>query len=132
MLFAYPYRSKELNGYRKFIVGQFAAFGDSNLHFHVVNLDCAIRLRVTQSNDASFTSYDQFKDLITHHVIIRGSPSTSRLPTAAGTKRFRPNTSNSDEVCKRWNLRRCTSESCKYRHACTTCGQHHEAKSCGG
>src|SRR5882724_8026974 len=132
ILFAYPHRTKELNSYRKFIIGQFATFGgDSNLHFHVVNLDRAIRLCVAQTNDISFTSYDQFRDLITHHIVIRGTPDANHQPTPGGSKHSKTSAS-SDEVCKWWNLGRCMSDSCKYKHGCAICGQPHQAKSCGG
>jgi len=131
ILFAYPHRAKELNSYRKFIIGQFAAFGsDSNLHFHVVNLDRAIRLCVAQTNDIAFTSYNQFGDLITHHIVIRRTPDANHQPTPGGSKRSKTNPS-SNKVCKQWNLGRCMSDSCKYKHGCAICGQPHQAKSCG-
>src|SRR5882724_5713980 len=80
ILFTCPHRTKELNSYRKFIIGQFSAFSsNSNLHFHIFNLDHAIRLHVTQTNDITFMSYNQFGDLVTHHIIIRGTPNANHI-----------------------------------------------------
>ena len=111
-----------------YLNGQFTVFGNTSLLFHVIDLNCAIRLWVASSNDINLTSYDQFGDLITHHVIIRVSSSMS-WPSI---KKSRPNPFNPDvEVCRQWNAGRCTSESCKYHHVCLTCGQKHQAKSCG-
>ena len=43
-LFAYPHRADEFAGYERFIIGQFAAQGNPDQHYRVLNLDHAIRL----------------------------------------------------------------------------------------
>jgi len=89
VLFTLPHRAREFFGYCEFIISQFATFGDSSNHFHVVNLYQAIRLWVAQSNDLSLMSYDQFGDLVTHHVVIRGGGlAPSCLLTGSSTKHF--------------------------------------------
>ena len=126
-------RQKSSLGIKKFIIGQFSPFGgDSSLHHHVIDLDCAIRLWVIKSNDVSLTSYDQLRDFITQHMIIRCALSSSCFLTVSRSKHQCLNLSNSEEVCKICNLRCCMSEACRHKHSCAICGQCHQVKSCGG
>ncbi|KAF8584364.1 hypothetical protein K439DRAFT_1346282, partial [Ramaria rubella] len=69
VLFAYPHQARELEDYQCFIVRQFATLQDTALHARVINLNCAIRLRVARSNVYLLTSFNRFNDLITQHIL---------------------------------------------------------------
>jgi len=129
VLFAYPHCGREFSDYEKFIIGQFATFVDVSQHIRIILLDRAICLRVAHSN-LSLDRHDKFGDLVTHHIVI-GANSAATCQSGPTAKKSQPNPSNTDiEICRRWNGGCRTSDSCKYRHICSTCSQKHQAKNC--
>ena len=70
MLITYSHHYREFLEYKKSIVSQFTTFIGLSQHSHIIILNCAICLHVAHLNDLFLDKYDQFGDLITHHVII--------------------------------------------------------------
>ena len=60
--YVFPHRSSELRDYGRYISQLFACFPDS-LHTRVIQLDRAVRIRVSQRRDLLLTDYNQFSDL---------------------------------------------------------------------
>jgi hypothetical protein len=128
ILFAYPHRADELEEYEWYVIGQFAAFSDVSQHYRILNLDRAIRLRVSQSNDLLLVSFSQFNNLVTHHLLGSAGPPRGGQGSA---KRAKLAANGDVPICRRWNNGKCTSDSCRYRHLCLQCGSKHQAKDCG-
>ena len=125
VLYAYPHRAEEFAQYEEFIIGQFSALDDVREHIKVINLDRAIRLRISRGNALSLISYGSFTDLFTRHLYSK--PSTVERES----KRSKSGVSTSQPICRRFNAGRCTSDGCKYRHICSLCSGRHQAKECG-
>jgi hypothetical protein len=121
--YVYPHRADELSEYEEFIIGLFAAVRPSSLHFKVLNLDKAIRVRVAKDNRLSLVSFEKFSDLSTRHLI------GDSVPVSRNVRGARPG-GGTVPICQRYNAGRCTSDSCKYRHVCTACFGRHPARDC--
>ena len=130
VLFLYPHRKKELAEYQRFIAGQFAAITVPE-HHRVIDLDRAIRKRVTRTNNLALTSFSDFADLCTRHLSGIGSgqsASNGMGSTNSGpSKRIR---SREQPICRRFNEGKCVSGTCTYKHICLFCQSDHQAKDC--
>jgi hypothetical protein len=126
ILYVFPHRAKELAGYEEYIIGLFAASRPSSLHYRVLNLDKAIRVRVAKDNKLTFTTFAHFSDLSTRHLI-----ADVDIAGQSGSRRTRTAPTSQQPICKRFNAGRCTSDACKYRHQCIVCYGRHPIKDCG-
>ncbi|KAF8580192.1 hypothetical protein K439DRAFT_1357684, partial [Ramaria rubella] len=68
-LFAYPHRANELSDYKDFIIGLFTSMDDMSCHYRVINLNKAIRMRVSKSNAFSLITFKTFNNLVSRHII---------------------------------------------------------------
>ncbi|KAF8589849.1 hypothetical protein K439DRAFT_1612418 [Ramaria rubella] len=119
-------KSDEFEDYERFIIGQFTALQDAMLHQHILNLNRAIRLRVSRSNRLFYNSYDKFNDLVSQHILTPAAAELSNPPPAKCTKCFNTNT----PICIRWNRGLYTIKGCRYWHICLKCGSRHQEKDC--
>jgi len=125
ILFTYLHCSKELDEYEEYIVRNFARVVVSQ-HSRVLNLGHAIRLHESQSNHLLLTSFNSFSDLITTHIINPQGGGSSQ-----GANKCAKNIADPDApVCKEWNLGKCTTEACQYKHICSKCRACHQVKNC--
>jgi hypothetical protein len=128
VLFAYPHCAEELEEYEQYLIGQFAAFSDISQHYRILNLDRAIRLRVSQLNDILLISFLHFNDLVTHHLLGNARPPRG----GQGPAKYSKLVANGDiPICRWWNNGKCVSDSCRYRHICLQCSAKHQVKDCG-
>ena len=124
-LFTYPHQATEFVQYEKFIISQLAEQSDPSQHFRVLDLDRAIRLHVTRSNDLMLTSFNWFNDLIMNHLFTNPVHMSFKQGGIKCTHKFiEPNA----PVCLHWNNGWCTSETCWYRHICHHCFGWHQEK----
>src|SRR5882724_10362727 len=80
ILFSFPHRLKELCEYKKFIIGLFATVTVLAKYLLVMQLDRAICLHVTHSNDMSFMCYHKFNDLVACHLAMGAQSSPNTQP----------------------------------------------------
>ncbi|KAJ7852704.1 hypothetical protein B0H13DRAFT_2581610 [Mycena leptocephala] len=61
-LFVFPRRARELDGYKRYIVGLFAAM-HSSFHDRVISFDKAVRKRVASRRNVELTDFSEFLDI---------------------------------------------------------------------
>jgi len=108
-----------------------------NFHPRLLEFDRAVRKRVGLRRDLELTSFAAFDDLKIQFIDACGASvnragTGGRVKTAARS-RARVQASGDDvEACRRWNNGRCPqTSSCRYRHACSKCGNRsHRVAEC--
>jgi hypothetical protein len=118
-MFAFPHRRSELDSYGVQILSLFAATSPIN-HSHILSLDKAIRVRVSEQQDLLLTDSSKFDDLRLYWLnpIGAGAIETDPKGKSKGKSGFR-----CEDACGRWNRGVCRlkSSECKYRHICQKC-----------
>jgi len=120
--FVFPHRSRELEDYAEYIENEFAAKNQSG-HSRIIQYDIAIRNLVRGGQQTLLTDTHRFVSLYSAIVMPDGVQYTSsnrRLQSRGKT-----------ELCNRFNDKGCHASTCRYKHACRTCGSsNHGRTSC--
>ena len=113
--FVFPHRQSEIEDYAEYIENEFAA-KDAAEHHRIILYDIAVRNFVRGGQHVLLTHYNRFFSLYSAIVLPGGVQYASR-----GNPRIQVR--GKGEICNRFNDKGCSSTSCKYRHACKTCGK---------
>ncbi|KAF7340206.1 hypothetical protein MVEN_01939200 [Mycena venus] len=117
-LYVFPHRAKELDDYRDFIIGMFAAT-HSSFHGRVIEFDKAARKRVSQRRDMELTDFHKFMDIKTALMDSTGVAvvSSQREPSSGPARKPK------SEACNNWNNGRCSAAAgaCRRLHVCNVC-----------
>jgi hypothetical protein len=133
-LHLFPHRVPEFDAYLTFMSNVHTNKVMASLHrfsaWLALDTDCRTKAgnasNIGLHQSAHFaTDYDQFKEACDVADRTRFEPPKPRQPRANG----RATEAGKVPICRRFNTGECTG-TCRYRHACQTCGGTHSAKSC--
>lgn len=123
VVYAYPHRLDELREYSEYISGLFTSV-EHGQDWKVINFDKAVRQDVGKSNALSLTDFGRFNTHFSKFLVGSGSGTKGSSPAEGSSRAHK---SSSSEICRKYNEGRCSSKQCRYRHACTKCGERDHA-----
>ncbi|KAI0804719.1 hypothetical protein BC629DRAFT_1283564, partial [Irpex lacteus] len=118
VLFCYPHRERELNGYAYHINRQFTAVGDAHA-LRVIHYDRSLRAEASRGNRFLLTDFHEWNHLYTAYIV---TPTNLHHTPTAATKHERQD-DRINEICQRYNQDRCPNadDDCRYNHICSLC-----------
>jgi hypothetical protein len=120
ILYAFPHHRDKLDEYPEWIQGHFATT-QTNLAFHVIELDKAIRRFAGERRNVELTEFGKFAKLEKAFLQSGGIFFTDQL------SRSKNDVIKSDEICRLYNAGICCrrGSTCKYKHVCKSCRAKH-------
>ncbi|KAJ6570339.1 hypothetical protein B0H10DRAFT_1759974, partial [Mycena sp. CBHHK59/15] len=132
MVFVFPHRRRELDGYRQYITDLFSSCGE-HVHNRIILLDRKIRDEAAGRRDLELSDCKQFSHWERSFLNDNGaayletsSKHKAKSPSGrggGGGSSSSADPKKSSEPCKRFNDERCPSNktTCRYTHICSRC-----------